>query len=334
MAWIGGFVPEVQANLSVAVAAIFLYLPAFLLNRRGEHSADHGLTTRPLWRNVQTCLLVSLIVFPPYAVGFHYWQLHVFERTLEPSADHYLRLDPSWEGRPASADAPAGGARLWVDHDRLVLQWGPAIAAPGAPAPFGATVKTDGAISVRTGRRHVAGQPSPGELRIAARSGESGGSVTFRLLGGSYLKVHATRGTEPLGPDQVLLGPTEEPAGALPVRSGRSLGWLLWLVAIQMLLVALPEEFFYRGYLQGTLDRVWPRRIRILGVECGLSIVVVSAMFALGHFVVGFDPQRLAVFFPSLLFGWMRARTGSIAAATAFHGLCNIVVDVLGKSYI
>ena len=58
-----------------------------------------------------------------------------------------------------------------------------------------------------------------------------------------------------------------------------------------------------------------------------------SALFALGHLLVIPNPQRLAVFFPALVFGWMRARTGSIAAGATFHALCNVVSDVLHTSY-
>jgi membrane protease YdiL (CAAX protease family) len=43
--------------------------------------------------------------------------------------------------------------------------------------------------------------------------------------------------------------------------------------------------------------------------------------------------QRLAVFFPALVFGWMRARTGSILAGATFHALCNLFADVLHTSF-
>ena len=66
----------------------------------------------------------------------------------------------------------------------------------------------------------------------------------------------------------------------------------------------------------------------VLGAPVGWALVVSSALFALGHVAVIPNPQRLAVFFPALLFGWMRARTGSIAAGASFHALCNVVSDV------
>jgi membrane protease YdiL (CAAX protease family) len=41
----------------------------------------------------------------------------------------------------------------------------------------------------------------------------------------------------------------------------------------------------------------------------------------------------LSVFFPSLLFGWLRARTGGIGASVFFHALCNLFAAYLARSY-
>ena len=38
------------------------------------------------------------------------------------------------------------------------------------------------------------------------------------------------------------------------------------------------------------------------------------------------DPRGLSVFFPGLLFGWMRSATGSILAGTICHALSNLPV--------
>jgi membrane protease YdiL (CAAX protease family) len=101
----------------------------------------------------------------------------------------------------------------------------------------------------------------------------------------------------------------------------------------QLLAIALPEEAFYRGYLQSALDDVWVRRLKVFGAEIGPSLLVTSALFALGHLATEFHPNRLGVFFPSLLFGWLRARTGGIGASVVFHALCNLFADYLAKSY-
>jgi membrane protease YdiL (CAAX protease family) len=101
----------------------------------------------------------------------------------------------------------------------------------------------------------------------------------------------------------------------------------------QLVVVAIPEELFFRGYLLVRLERVWRPTRRLWGAPVGQALLVSSALFALGHIVVVPSPQRLAVFFPALVFGWMRGRTGSIAAGATFHALCNIVADVLHTSF-
>lgn len=101
----------------------------------------------------------------------------------------------------------------------------------------------------------------------------------------------------------------------------------------QFLAVALPEEAFFRGYLQTQLDAAFPPRWRIFGADIGPSLVIASAIFAVGHFLTIPSPDRLAVFFPSLLFGWLRARTGGIGASVGFHGLCNVFSALLQRGY-
>lgn len=108
---------------------------------------------------------------------------------------------------------------------------------------------------------------------------------------------------------------------------------LLNEVAGQLVIIALPEEAFYRGYLQSRLDEALPWKARILGADIGPALLVTSLVFALGHFATIREPARLAVFFPSLVFGWLRARTGGIGAGVAFHASCNIFSELLGKGF-
>jgi hypothetical protein len=105
------------------------------------------------------------------------------------------------------------------------------------------------------------------------------------------------------------------------------------LALLQLVVVAIPEELFFRGYLMERLERVWPPTRNLFGAKVGWALIVSSALFAIGHVAVIPNPQRLAVFFPALLFGWMRARTGSIAAGALYHALCNILADTLHTSY-
>lgn len=105
------------------------------------------------------------------------------------------------------------------------------------------------------------------------------------------------------------------------------------VVLTQFVAVALPEELFYRGYLQLALERKWPAKHRLAGVPFGWAIILTSFIFALGHFLGEYNIIRLGPFFPALLFSWLRGRKGSIWGAVTFHALCNIYSGFLFKFY-
>ena len=101
----------------------------------------------------------------------------------------------------------------------------------------------------------------------------------------------------------------------------------------QLLVIALPEEAFFRGYLQTRLNAFFPKTVRIFGLPIGMSIVVTSAIFAIGHYLTVPNPARLAVFFPSLLFGALRAREGGIGSSIVLHALANLLSAGLGRGF-
>ncbi|MDX2055901.1 MAG: MrtC family glutamic-type intramembrane protease [Polyangiaceae bacterium] len=123
----------------------------------------------------------------------------------------------------------------------------------------------------------------------------------------------------------------------------------------QILAVALPEEAFYRGYLQSELTRKlpakwqgaarlgpWAQREGLdqpdtrgmwFGARFFVAALLTSGIFALGHFATEPQPYRLAVFFPSLLFGWLRAKTNGIGASVLFHASCNLFSLYLAQGY-
>lgn len=103
--------------------------------------------------------------------------------------------------------------------------------------------------------------------------------------------------------------------------------------ALQLLVVALPEELFYRGWLQTAWARLAPGRgVTVLGARLGAGFFTTQALFAAGHLVSG-QPWRLATFFPGLLFGWLRARTGSVVAPVVVHALSNLLILTLERSF-
>lgn len=91
--------------------------------------------------------------------------------------------------------------------------------------------------------------------------------------------------------------------------------------ARQLLLVALPEEVFFRGYLHEAFE------------EAGREPVVpVALLFAVGHVVIAPSPFRALTFFPGLLLGWGRKRSGNVYVPTAVHFLYNLFPSLIGGS--
>lgn len=108
---------------------------------------------------------------------------------------------------------------------------------------------------------------------------------------------------------------------------------LALLAAVQVLVVALPEELFYRGWLQTSLARGAPGRgVTVLGARLGRGFLLTQVLFALGHLVT-LQPWRVGTFFPGLLFGWLRERTGGIWAPVAAHALSNLFLTTLERSF-
>lgn len=156
------------------------------------------------------------------------------------------------------------------------------------------------------------------------------GAVVFPLFGAGYL------GWERLACSIDLLRPLAPgpcPAqGGSPQFAAKFPAAPFELALAQLLVVAIPEELFFRGYLQGRLSEIWPTGRRLFGVPL-IPVVVSSALFALCHFAVQWNPSTLAVLFPGLLFGWMRARSGSILPGALFHAACNLYIELLYLSF-
>ena len=99
-----------------------------------------------------------------------------------------------------------------------------------------------------------------------------------------------------------------------------------------LFVVALPEEFFYRGYIQSRLRDAWPKGKMFFGARLGAAFWLTAVLFALGHLAI-FQVWRLGVFFPALLFGWMRERSNSVVGPALFHAASNLLIKVLDASF-
>lgn len=107
-------------------------------------------------------------------------------------------------------------------------------------------------------------------------------------------------------------------------------GRLFWVHAIA---VALPEEYFYRGFLQPLLAasrrmQALPERRRIAA-----AIVLQAFLFACGHALVDFNPLRFSVFFPGLLFGWIAHVTRGLWAPILLHAGANVLSETLEAGF-
>ena len=108
---------------------------------------------------------------------------------------------------------------------------------------------------------------------------------------------------------------------------------VLVLVAYHLFFVAIPEEFFYRGYVQTRLNELLPRRFMVAGVPLGWGLVIASLFFAFGHSLVEFQWWHFATFFPGLLFGLLRERSGGVITGAFLHAACNVIVHVQDALY-
>ncbi|MCS6856436.1 MAG: MrtC family glutamic-type intramembrane protease [Sandaracinaceae bacterium] len=106
-------------------------------------------------------------------------------------------------------------------------------------------------------------------------------------------------------------------------------------VIAQFLVVALPEEAFFRGYVQTRLHDCFVPRFRWLGAEFHpLALVIQALLFALIHLASEARIEKLATFFPGLVFGGLRAWWGGIGASLCFHALSNVFAEFLVEGWL
>ena len=113
-------------------------------------------------------------------------------------------------------------------------------------------------------------------------------------------------------PYYLVFSPSPSPP---PLEGG---GWG-WGVIFQLLLVALPEEFFFRGFLQDSIGRDFK------------AVLLVSLLFSIAHLPKAFflsDWISLLSFFPSIIMGWLYMKTNNILPGTMFHFFANLIYNL------
>ena len=139
----------------------------------------------------------------------------------------------------------------------------------------------------------------------------------------------------------LLLLPFVDPYWQKPVFKVNPYRGLLWLLVggalwgllsfdlyaalAMVMLTALPEEWFFRAYFM--------RRLESLYASKWLANVSTSVLFSLLHVPVQ-GWAGLAVFFPSLFFGWLYQRYEDFILLVLLHALSNVLFFMFIKDWL
>ena len=307
--WVGG-------NLLAFVAATFLLLPDLIWPAGRSHPSQADRPRREQLRGIAMGLGLAAIVFAGFVPGYHLWNTGFAGRSPAPALSALRQPANELSLRPASA-IPTD---LTIERDGrdLLLHWQPAAAAT-------LSLQSDGQLT------RVSGAPKPmpapsGDLHFAVRAGEP---LALRVR---VEEAHTVSGTVTPATD-LWLGSDALPS-ATSFTIPYNLRWIPWMLLMQIVLVAIPEETFFRGYLLRRFARRWPGASSTRFLHISAANLASSAIFALAHFAIGFHPARLAVFFPSLLFGRLAERTGGIAASVTLHVMSNMMMQLVSTQYL
>jgi membrane protease YdiL (CAAX protease family) len=280
-------------------------------------------------------------------LGFHLWQDQVLNRQLSPEfstqrlerfePDLRLNADPSntWDPLTFIDDPsqPRNVLSLWSMGSSIYM-----LGNRDTGKPFQVEVHWRGGASHQDVQNLVLKNTGMG-TRPNLYGTDPGGMVFQRGRTHSFA-VKANRGWMLSGPGRTGLKVTNRshspvllrmPSGQMTIDSSKgqnfdkSIMWIWMMALIQIIAIALPEEYFFRGFVQPTLARhMGSFRVPLLKIEISWAIILAAALFALVHLVVIPAPFRLAVFFPGIIFGLMYERSGSLAQPILFHAGSNI----------
>ena len=113
--------------------------------------------------------------------------------------------------------------------------------------------------------------------------------------------------------------------GCLLLISG---GMLLWqpqylnFALSTLLLAAVPEEWFFRGYFMARMGGGWKGNL------------IASLLFSLLHGLTRGCYTALLVFTPSIFYGWLYQRTRDLPSLILLHTLSNILYAIFIASLL
>ncbi len=104
-------------------------------------------------------------------------------------------------------------------------------------------------------------------------------------------------------------------------------------LAYLAIMPGINEELVYRGYLQGMLNKLMPKKFNIIGAGIGWGAVIATIVFGLlhglwfdNHLSIHFDVIAITnSLFTGFVFAWLRERTGSLLMPVIAHGLVDFL---------
>ncbi len=343
-------VPVLNDWLLLLAALVFIGLPYVWLTRRGEDLNRFGIDLQSIpLRHIGLGLLATILIFPIFAVGFHTWETEIEDKQAHFHSDHLRQWSTDLDA-PRIVDASTPGLQIRAHNQHLYLHWVPPSSVESTTLkstldrPWRWTT-TQSLSTTALDANTDDGLASSWSLNLSSsRSGHA--SLALPLDVDPALSAPQTLSLDLSSLDAstpIFIGGTAvEPEEDSLLQWKRDHWWLLLWGLTHLLLIALPEEYFYRGYLQTRLGDLFhgPNSdLESPPTLLGFSYAnwATSACFALGHFLIpiggSFNPGRLAVFFPSLIFGRLKRHTGSIIAPTVFHAGANMMILVLSPHY-
>lgn len=324
--------PGVSGWLQALLAALLLVVPGFVLRPSGLRIDDLGVDMGPWRRTLAVSGIAMLVVFPPFVLGHHVLQTRFLGAGSSWSWSALERWDEALRDPPDVLCDPGRDALVaWTTDTGLWLLAPPGsrleVAAGAAPirSARAVTCEPDGTPRAR---RPLA--PTAGRTFDAGRAD----GLWLSLEGVDRFDLAVRLDGRPVPADRMSLGAfgrAGDEDGRLAAT--RSLWWILTYLVVHLGLVALPEEWFFRGYLQARLDRRLGTPWRLFGASIGPGLLWSALAFALLHPILIPGFHRLLVFFPALLFGWLRARTGALGAPVVVHAASNLLLAAIGGMY-
>lgn len=109
-----------------------------------------------------------------------------------------------------------------------------------------------------------------------------------------------------------------------PAVYGPNKFWLF--LPYNLFVVSLPEEFFFRGYVQSALNSVYPKNWKVFGVNIGWSCIITTLIFAFTHNLILMKWYHFSILFIGIFLAYARERTGTITAPILIHTALNIMI--------